>query len=97
MTPPSLPPPAKKDSVLMLDFMGHLVTGGALFLLAGGVSMLIEFAADFADDFPKFWRLALVFHAVSYLILSLDVGCLVFFLVIRAYRFVKDTWNSRGA
>lgn len=78
------------------DFMAHLITGGVLFLLAGGVSMLIEYAADFADDFPKFWHLALVFHAISYLVLILDVGCLIFFLVIRAYRFARDTWNSRG-
>jgi hypothetical protein len=96
MTMP-LPPETKKDSALVMDFMGHLITGGGLFLLAGGVSMLIEFAADFADDFPKFWHLAIVFHAVSYLILILDVGCLAFFLVIRASRFVRDTWNSRGA
>lgn len=53
-----LPPENKKDSALVRDFMGHLVTGGGLFLLAGAVSMLIEFAADFADGFPKFgiWR-----------------------------------------
>jgi hypothetical protein len=92
-----IPPGAKKDSALVMDFMGHLITGGVLFLLAGGVSMLIEYAADFADNFPKFWHLAVVFHAVSYLILILDVGCLVFFLIIRAYRFLRDTWNSRGA
>jgi hypothetical protein len=90
------PPENKHDAALVRDFMGHLVTGGGLFLLAGAVSMLIEFAADFADGFPKFWHLALVFHAVGYLILALDVGCLVWFLVIRAYRFVRDTWNSIG-
>ena len=94
----SMPSPrTKKDSALVIDFMGHLVTGGGLFLLAGAVSMLLEFAADFADGFPKFWHLAMVFHAIGYLILALDVGCLVFFLVIRAYRFVRDTWNSRGS
>jgi hypothetical protein len=91
-----LPPPdTKDDPALVRDMMGHLVTGGLLFLLAGAVSMSIELAADFADEFPRFWVLALVFHAVAYLILALDVGCLVFFLVIRAYRFVRDTWNSR--
>jgi hypothetical protein len=93
---PPLPNP-KKDSALVIDFMGHLVTGGFLFLLAAGVSLAIEYAAELLDDFPKFWHLALVFHAISYLILILDVGCLVFFLVIRAYRFVRDTWNSRGS
>lgn len=90
-------PGKKDDATLVRDFMGHLVTGGALFLLAGGVSMLIEFAADFVDEFPKFWFLGLIFHFVAYLILALDVGCLVFFLVIRAYRFVVDTWKSRGS
>jgi hypothetical protein len=94
----SMPAPrTKKDSALVSDFMGHLVTGGGLFLMAGAVSMFLEFAADFADGFPKFWHLAMVFHAIGYLILALDVGCLVFFLVIRAYRFVRDTWNSRGS
>jgi hypothetical protein len=93
----SAQPDKKDDSALVRDFMGHLVTGGGLFLLAGGVSMLIELAADFIDEFPKFWFLALIFHFIAYLILALDVGCLVFFLVIRAYRFVGDTWKSRGS
>jgi len=84
------------DWALVKAFVGHLITGGCLFIAAGAVSMLIEFGADFADEFPKFWFLALVFHFVAYLILALDVGCLVFFLVVRAYRFVGDTWNSRG-
>jgi len=93
----SAQPNKKSDSSLVRDFMGHLVTGGVLFLLAGGVSMLIEFAADSIDEFPKFWFLALIFHFIAYLILALDVGCLAFFLVIRAYRFVGDTWKSRGS
>jgi hypothetical protein len=87
----------KDDSALVRDFMGHLVTGGGLFLLAGTISMSIEFGADFIDEFPKFWFLALIFHFIAYLVLALDVGCLVFFLIIRAYKFVKDTWNSRGS
>jgi hypothetical protein len=77
--------------------VGHLIVGGVLFISAGAISMLIELAADFADEFPRFWLLALVFHFVAYLILFLDVSCLVFFLVIRAYKFVRDTWNSRGS
>jgi len=68
------PPENKTDAALARDFMGHLVTGGGLFLLAGAVSMLIELAADLADGFPKFWHLAPVFHAVGYPILPLDVG-----------------------
>jgi hypothetical protein len=89
------PPENKKDFDLVKDFFGHLITGGGLFLSAAVVSILIELAANYVDEFPKFWLLALVFHFVAYLILALDVGCLIFFLVIRAYRFVRDTWNSR--
>jgi hypothetical protein len=42
------PPENKTDAALARDFMGHLVTGGGLFLLAGAVSMLIELATSFA-------------------------------------------------
>ena len=70
-----LPPTEnKKDSALVRDFMGHLITGGGLFLLAAAVSMLIEFAADFADGFPKFWHLALVFHASAILFWPSTLG-----------------------
>jgi hypothetical protein len=68
-----------------------------MFLFAAAVSIALELAADYIERFPALWFIALIFHAIAYLILALDVGCLVFFLVVRAYRFVRDTWNSRGA
>lgn len=80
-----------KDFELVKSFFGHLVTGGGLFLIAGAVSILLETAARYIEHFPDVRVIALVFHAVAYLILFLDVGCLVFFLIIRAYRFVRDT------
>lgn len=84
-----------KDFDLVKDFMFHLVTGGIMFIVAGAISTGLEFAADYLDDFPKFWLLAIVFHLVGYVILALDVGSLVFFLVIRAYIFVRDTWSLK--
>jgi H+/Cl- antiporter ClcA len=81
-----------RDFELVKHFMGHLITGGVLFLTVGAVSALLELSADWLDEHPKLWLLAIVFHLVAYLILVLDVGCLIFFLVIRAYRFVRDTW-----
>jgi hypothetical protein len=89
--------PANKDFQLFKDFLGHLITGGVLFLSAAAVSILLETAAHFIDKFPDLWLIAIVFRVIAYLILVLDVGCLVFFLVIRAYRFIKDTWTSRGS
>jgi hypothetical protein len=85
-----------EDFKLFKYFLGHLITGGLMFLAAGAVSIALELAADYIEHFPALWVVALVFHAIAYLILVLDVSCLVFFLVIRAYRFVRDTWNSRG-
>jgi hypothetical protein len=85
-----------RDVALVKSFLGHLLTGALLFIAAAVVSILIELAADYMDEFPKLFIVAAVFHVVAYLILALDVTCLVFFLVIRAYRFVRDTWNSRG-
>jgi hypothetical protein len=85
-----------EDFKLFKHFLGHLITGGLMFLAAGAVSIALELAADYIEHFPALRVVALVFHAIAYLILVLDVGCLVFFLVIRAYRFVRDTWNSRG-
>jgi hypothetical protein len=86
-----------QDFKLFKDFLGHLVTGGLMFLFAGAVSIALELAADYIESFPTLWVIALIFHAIAYLILFLDVSCLVLFLIIRAYRFVRDTWNSRGA
>jgi hypothetical protein len=81
-----------KDSDLVKHFMMHLVTGGILFIAAAAISAALELSADSLDEFPKLWLLAIVFHVVGYIILALDIGCLVFFLVIRAYRFVRETW-----
>ena len=81
---------------LFKHFLGHLITAGLMFLAAGAVSMALELAADYIEHFPTLWVIALVFHAIAYLILILDVSCLVFFLIVRAYRFVRDTWKSRG-
>jgi hypothetical protein len=89
--------PEDQDSKLFKYFLGHLITGPLMFLAAAAISVLLEAAAQFIERFPEFWIIALVFHVLAYVILFLDVGCLVFFLIIRAYRFVRDTWNSRGS
>jgi hypothetical protein len=86
-----------KDWALVKHFMGHLITGSVLFLTAGAVSAGLELAADYLEHLPKLWLLAIVFHMVGYVILALDVGCLVFFLVIRAYRFIRDTWALKDS
>ena len=57
---------ADKDSDLVKDFMLHLVTGGIMFLMAAAVSVGLELTADYLDDFPKLWVLAIVFHLVGY-------------------------------
>lgn len=85
------------DFKLFKYFLGHLITGGLMFLFAGAVSIALELAADYIEHFHALWVIALIFHAIAYLILVLDVSCLVFFLIVRAYRFVRDTWNLRGA
>lgn len=84
-----------KDFDLVKHFMFHLVTGGGMFLAAGAVSAVLELAANYLDDFRKLWLLAIVFHVVSIVILVLDVGSLVFFLLIRTYRFIRDTWSMK--
>jgi len=86
-----------KDFDLVKDFMFHLVTGGVMFFMAGAVSVGLELGADYLDEFPKLWLLAIVFHLVAIVILALDVGSLVFFLMIRAYKFVRDTWSMKDS
>ncbi|WLB43051.1 hypothetical protein QIH93_21115 [Bradyrhizobium ottawaense] len=84
-----------KDFDLVKHFMFHLVTGGVMFLMAGAVSAGLELFADYLDEFRKLWLLAIVFHLVAIVILALDVGSLLFFLMIRTYRFVRDTWSMK--
>jgi hypothetical protein len=81
---------------IVWHFLVHVVVGVIIFCLVAGAAFGVwKFTFWISSLGAPEW-IAIICHAVAYLLFAIDVICICFFVLVQGGKLLKEIWEDRG-
>jgi len=81
---------------LVWHFAVHILIGACLFVLLAVPALCLWELTRWIERLGAPWWLSLLFHGLAALLLAVDLVCAVFFILVEAAKFLRETWDYRN-